>query len=115
MTLLAQAIAREEGWGIHGDLPTRQNNPGDLRHAPGEMHAPANPNGIGSFATAAEGWDALERQLMLYAERGMTIASMITDAYAPPTKNNSAQYVANVCAFLHCTSDTPVSTALGIS
>lgn len=45
-SLLATLIAKREGFGIPGALPTRQNNPGDLRHANGESHDPADPNGI---------------------------------------------------------------------
>jgi len=36
MTLLARLIAREEGLGIAGDVPTRAQS-GDLRHAPGRF------------------------------------------------------------------------------
>jgi hypothetical protein len=31
---LARLIAQEEGYGIPGAVPTRDNNPGDLHHSP---------------------------------------------------------------------------------
>jgi hypothetical protein len=111
-TKLAQAIGREEGWGIPGNLPTRNNNPGDLRHAPGEMHPAAAPDAVGSFATAAEGWANLERQLTLYADRGLSVQDMIEDCYAPPSENDSAKYLANICAWVGCSPQTLVEDAL---
>lgn len=111
-TKLALAIAREEGFGNPGNLPTRNNNPGDLRHAPDEVHAPGDPDGIGSFPNAADGWAKLERQLTLYSQRGLTVQQMIEDCYAPPTENDSAKYLANVCAWVGCSPQTLVSVAL---
>jgi hypothetical protein len=109
MSLLAQAIARQEGFGKQGAVPTVNHNPGDLEHAPGEMHTTSNP--IGSFATDDEGWAALDRQLSIYASRGLTIAAMVA-IYAPPTENDSAQYLANVCAFAQCSPQDLVSAVL---
>lgn len=111
-TKLAQAIAREEGFGIPGTLPTRNNNPGDLRHAPDETHPADAPDSVGAFPDPADGWAMLERQLQLYASRGQTVQVMIEDNYAPPTENDSAQYLANVCAWVPCTPDMLVSDAL---
>ena len=113
-TLLAQLIAKREGFGITGDLPTRQNNPGDLRHAPGEAHPADAPNSVGSFDTPAEGWAALERQLELYAQRGMTVGQAIA-CYAPPTENDSAEYLQFICDGLGCTPETTMTTALAIT
>jgi len=109
---LAQAIAREEGFGIPGDLPTRNNNPGDLRHAPDETHPPGEPDAVGSFPTPEDGWAKLERQLSLYSERGLTVQQMIEDCYAPPNENDSARYLANVCTWVGCTPQTLVRDAL---
>lgn len=110
MSKLAQLISQQEGFGILGDLPTRQNNPGDLRHAPGEVHT-GDPNGIGSFDTAADGFAALERQLQLYALRGLTLQEAVYE-FAPPSENDSAAYLAFVCKGLGCDPDTPMSEAL---
>jgi hypothetical protein len=111
-SLLAQAIAREEGYGIPGTIPTTHSNPGDLRHSPHSSHAGEAPDGIGEIDTPADGWADLERQLTLYASRGLTVGDMITSFYAPPSENDSARYVQNVCNFAHCSPDDLVSAVL---
>ena len=110
MSLLAELIAQEEGYGIPGSLPTRDNNPGDLRHSPHSYHS-GDPNAIGQIDTVTDGWADLERQLNLYADRGMTLQQAIFE-FAPPTENNSEQYLNFVCQGLGCTPDTLVSVAL---
>lgn len=110
MTKLAEAIAKMEGFGLPDALPTRSDNPGDLRHGPGEMH-PGDPNAVGDFLTVQDGWDALERQLRIYAERGMTVRQAIY-AFAPAVENNSERYLKFVCDSLGCTPGTFVSEAL---
>jgi len=111
MSRLAQLIAQREGFGVPGALPTRQNNPGDLVHAPGETHVPGEPDAIGSFENAEMGWDRLERQLTLYAERGLTLRQMVS-IYAPPPENDTAAYLKFLCQGLNCHADTLVSEAL---
>lgn len=111
MSKLAQLIAQEEGYGIPGALPTRNNNPGDLRHSPHSFHAITDPDGIGRISKVADGWADLERQLHLYAARGMTIAQAIYQ-FAPPNENNSMAYLAYIVHGLGVSSDTLVSDAL---
>lgn len=112
MSKLAQLIAKQEGFGIPGALPTRNCNPGDLEHAPGEVHTGSSP--IGSFATAQEGWDALERQLQLFADHSMTLRAAIY-AFAPPSENDSARYLDFICEGLgNVSPEMPVSEALKI-
>jgi hypothetical protein len=114
MTKLAELIATEEGFYVKGSVPNRNNNPGDLRHSPESTHLPGDPDGIGIIPSEAEGWADLERQLELYAARGLTLAQAIYE-FAPPTENDSAQYLAFVCTGLGCTPDTLVSDALTIT
>jgi hypothetical protein len=109
MTKLAEAIAHEEGFYVQGSVPSVNNNPGDLEHAPGEAHPTSSP--IGTFADIASGWAALEAQLQKYAERGMTVEQMVY-VYAPPSENNSAAYLSYVCQYVGCTPATLVSDAL---
>lgn len=108
---LARLIAQREGFGIQGDIPTRNHNPGDLEHAPGETHD--GPSPVGWFATDDEGWAALERQLQLFADRQMTLRAAIY-TFAPPAQNDSEGYLNFICTGLGCTPDTPVSKALEI-
>lgn len=110
MSKLAHAVAKMEGFGILGALPTRNNNPGDLRHAPGEIHA-GDPNAVGAFGTADEGWEALERQLQIDADRGLTLRSFVY-TYAPPNENDSQRYLDFLCAQLNCNPNTPLFQVL---
>lgn len=112
VTKLALAIAHQEGYFIPGSLPNRNNNPGDLRHAPGENH-PGNPDAVGAFPTARLGWEALQRQLGLYAERGLTVADMVYE-YAPESENDSAAYLNYVCQYVGCQPTDLVSQVLTI-
>lgn len=112
-TKLALAIGHEEGYGIPNALPTRNNNPGDLRHSPHSEH-PGDPDAIGEIDTPADGWADLDRQLELYAERGLTLQEAIYE-FAPPTENDSGRYLAHVCQALGCTADTTVAEALAIT
>jgi hypothetical protein len=106
-------IAQEEGYGIPGALPTRDNNPGDLRHSPHSFHDPDAPDAIGKIDTPEDGWADLQRQLQLYADRGLTVAQAIYQ-FAPPSENNSAAYLKFVCEGPGCYEDTPVAQALKI-
>lgn len=53
---LANAIATAEGYGVPGAIPTVRNNPGDLK-------LQSSYPEITTFATPAEGWEALYKQL----------------------------------------------------
>jgi hypothetical protein len=111
MTLLARLIAKQEGFGIPGAIPTTHNSPGDLRHAPHASHEGEGSNDIGIEPTVADGWADLERQLKLYAERGLTLRQAIYE-FAPPEENNSEQYLADICRGLGLLDSTPVAQAL---
>lgn len=111
-TKLAQLIGKEEGFGKPGTVPTTHHNPGDLRHSPHSEH-PGDPNAIGEIDTDEHGWEDLERQLQLYAERGWSIRDTIY-AFAPPTENNTEEYLKFVCAGLGLPSTTRVSEALKV-
>jgi hypothetical protein len=64
---LAQAIAKAEGFGIRGALPTRYHNPGDLKtptgtRYPGQVRL--GKAGHTVFSNDAAGWAALEAQIV---------------------------------------------------
>lgn len=112
MTKLARLIADMEGFNKVGTKPNRFNNPGDLRHSPHSKHTPWESNGIGVIDTVEHGWEDLDRQLHLYAARGLTLESMIYDFYAPPSENNSQTYLDYLCKGLNLPPSTLVSEAL---
>ena len=113
-TKLAVLISREEGFFTSGTLPNRNHNPGDLRHSPHSEH-PGDPNAIGVIDSDADGWSDLERQLQLDAARGMTLQQAIY-SWAPPTENNTVQYLADVLNGFGgiVDSSTPLSQVLEI-
>lgn len=110
---LALAIAHQEGYFIPGSLPNRNNNPGDLRHGVAEVHPDNQPDAVGSFSDPIKGWQALERQLTLDADRGMTIQQLIY-TYAPTSENDSAAYLSFVCQYVGCQPTDLVSQVLTI-
>jgi len=111
MSKLALLIANEEGFNVPGSVPNRDNNPGDLRHSPHSFHTAADPDGIGQIDSVADGWADLERQLQLYADRGLTLTQAIYE-FAPPSENDSAEYLAYICTGLGCAPNILVSAAL---
>lgn len=113
MSKLAQLIAQEEGYNVPGSLPNRDNNPGDLRHSPHSFHA-ADPDAIGQIDTASDGWADLERQLRLYAQRGLNLQQAIYE-FAPPSENDSQAYLDFICQGLGVPSTTSVAEALEVT
>lgn len=111
MSKLAQLIAKEEGFYVPGSVPNRLHNPGDLRHSPHSYHTADALDAIGSIDNDTDGWADLERQLNLFADRGLTLEQVIYE-YAPETENDSAAYLTFVCQGLGCDASTPVSEAL---
>ena len=107
---LALLISKMEGFGKPGTVPTTHHNPGDLRHSPHSEH-PEDPNAIGVIDTDEHGWEDLERQLQLYAYRNMTVKDAIYQ-FAPPTENNTQNYLNFICEGLNCSPDTPISKVL---
>lgn len=114
MSKLAHLIAQEEGFNVPGSLPQRDNNPGDLRHSPHSFHTAAAPDAIGDIDTAQDGWADLERQLHLFAQRGMTLREAIYE-FAPPSENDSEQYLNFVCQGLGVPDTISVAQALEIT
>ena len=113
MTLLARLIAKEEGFGLPNALPTRDHNPGDLRHSPHSEH-PGDPNAIGVIDNDQDGWADLERQLKLYAARGLTLADMVEE-YAPPNENQTQAYLNFICTRLGLPPTATVAQALEVT
>lgn len=98
----AQAIARAEGFGLPGVIPTLAHNPGDLK-IPG-WSGPTMGQGISVFANDADGWDRLYRQLMLIVSGKSHIYSLsdtistMAAKWTSPTE--AAAWGSNVAAVL---------------
>jgi hypothetical protein len=111
MSKLARVMAQEEGEYVAGSVPNRDHNPLDLRHSPHSSHDGEGPNDIGIIDNDADGWADADRQLKLYADRGMTLQQMVY-TLAPPSENDSNQYLDFVCQKMGLPSNTLVSQAL---
>ena len=114
MSKLAQLIAQEEGFFVPGSLPNRDHNPGNLRHSPHSFHTQSAPDAIGQIDDDTDGWEDLERQLNLFAQRGLTLREAIFE-FAPPTENNSEGYLSFVCAGLGLPDSALVSEAMEVT
>jgi len=81
--------------GGSGTLGARNNNPGNLRFA-NQTGATQGQGGFAAFGSVTEGLAALENQLTLDGNRGMTLGQMIAK-YAPASDgNNVGAYIADV-------------------
>ena len=127
MTKLAQLIAREEGYGIPGAIPTVRNNPGDLRHSNHSQHpgGPGHEDDIGTIDTVEHGWEDLEHQLQIYACEGLTLREMVNVYLGVPADapvsihdvdgNNRVLYLRALCNGLgNVDPETKVSQLLSI-
>jgi len=108
MTKLFQLMSKREGFGIPGTKPTRDNNPLDLEHAP---HIHKWDGMIGIEDSLENGILDGERQLELYASRGLTLKEMI-HIFAPPSENDTDEYLKFVCQGLNLPETALVSDAL---
>lgn len=70
------------------------NNPGNLRYAQQDGAVPGE-GGFAKFNSPEEGYTALKKQIALDKSRNLTVQSFISK-YAPPTENDTNEYVAFV-------------------
>jgi hypothetical protein len=109
MTLVL-AIAHVEGWGITGDIPTRDNNPGDIiasKFATQQGATGVDPRApkFAVFATVADGLKA-ESDLLNEHYAGMTLRAGL-NKYAPPSDgNDDSAYLEDVIQLTGMDADT---------
>lgn len=108
---LKTLIARMEGWNVSGSVAQRNRNPGNLRYA-GQSGAVGQNQGYAVFDSVEAGWAALERQIALDASRGLTLEEF-TYKYAPPSENQTRDYLKFLTSELGVTASTPLNS-LGI-
>ena len=90
---LANSIAQMEGFNTPGTIANRYNNPGNLRYATTQTGTADTVNGkFATFATAADGWQALYDYIQSKANSGTTLRDFIY-TYAPPTENDTSSYL----------------------
>lgn len=120
---LQQAIARQEGFGVAGAIPTTHHNPGNIVNgAWARAHGAVLYAGfIAMFPDDQTGWNALTALLRGTGYFGLTVQETIyrylgmkpggtgTDAKG----DNATIYIKDVCGWLVCTPDTPIASLLG--
>jgi hypothetical protein len=109
---IAQAIAQMEGYNSPGTLAQRNNNPGNLRSGAGQI---GTSGGFAVFPDAATGWAALDNQVQLNINRGLTLDQFFAGGngypgYAPSADaNNPAQYASFVGSQVGISTTVPLS------
>jgi hypothetical protein len=116
---LAQAIAKAEGFGQRGALPSRLHNPGDLKvvrdyRYPGMVRV--GKGGHAQFRTEADGWAALEHQLdkMASGESKHYSVNMTLQEIGKRYAANSRVWAKNVAHNLGVTPDTYLFEVLDV-
>ncbi len=74
----------------------------------GQEGAAPGKGGFAKFPTPEAGVKALDNQIALDASRGHTLESFIKK-YAPPSENNTSQYVKQATTALNVSPKTPIS------
>lgn len=110
---LANAIQRFEGW-APGTVAYRNNNPGNLRAGVGQSGTDAR--GYAIFPDYATGYAALEHQVQLNVDRGLTLDEFfggkpgVYGGYAPSgDSNDPGKYAGTVAGWLGIDPNTPLS------
>lgn len=96
---LAAAIARAEGFGIEGAIPTLANNPGDL--VLGDQGHGTMGMGITIFGSANDGWNALYHELNLIfsgTSRVYNTAMTFAEIAAHWTQTEVGSWASNVAS-----------------
>ena len=84
------------------------NNPGNLRFA-GQSGAVPGEGGFAYFPSPYAGYQALEKQMRLDADRGLTLRQLI-EKYAPPEENDTELYIQQMSQQLGVSEDTKIDT-----
>lgn len=89
-----------------GNLPDRNNNPGNLR--------PVGGGGFRSFNSAIEGWEAMRNQLMRYftgKTTGKALKSItdIVSTWAPSSENDTGKYIGDISKWMGVAPDAALN------
>lgn len=106
---LMNYIANMEGFNTSGTLADRNNNPGNLKYVGQAGAIGQDSRGFAIFDSVESGWNALQRQIQLDASRGLTLREF-TYKYAPPSENNTTNYLSYLTGNLGLSADTPLAS-----
>lgn len=101
-----RSIGQVVGGLFGGNLPDRNNNPGNLR--------PVSGDGFRTFGTALEGWGAMRNQLMRYftgKTTGKTLQSItdIVSTWAPSSENDTGKYIRDISKWMGVSPDVALN------
>ena len=88
--------------------PQRNNNPLNIRWAKQREAVGPDKDGYAVFLIPEAGWRAAHHQIKIDADRGMDITQFIYK-FAPPTENETDDYLTYVCRVMKCTILTPLA------
>lgn len=107
INFFTNAIAKAEGYGVTGAIPTRANNPGDLV-IPNWQGQKLGSEGISVFITPNEGWNRLKYQLYLIGSGQSHVYSLtmtIADMAKKWTRTNPDVWASIVASSIGTTTD----------
>lgn len=109
ISMIANTVESQEGY-RPGTIAYRNNNPGNLIYV-GQPGATPGEGGFAYFQSYQSGRAELERQIGLYADRGLTIQGM-AQVYAPwgHGNNNPDVYAGRIASALGVPASTPLSS-----
>jgi surface antigen len=84
-------LASADTINLGSSLAQKNNNPGNLRFA-GQEGASQGSGGFARFDTPEAGYNALQKQIDLDKSRDLTVQEFVSK-YAPPSENNTGQYI----------------------
>jgi len=101
-----RSIGQVVGGLFGGNLPDRNNNPGNLR--------PVSGDGFRTFGTALEGWGAMRNQLMRYftgKTTGKALQSItdIVSTWAPSSENDTGKYIRDISKWMGVSPDVALN------
>ncbi len=112
---LPQAIAKFEGFGASpGNLPTKNNNPGDIKFGPFAHNLGATKDQHSPFAVFSSpeaGQSAITKLLQTPGYQKLTIKEAI-ERWNGKDQPNNAQYVAAISKMTGLSPDSPLSQAI---
>lgn len=113
MATLAELIAQIEGYNTPGTIANRLNNPGNLRYGPNQSGTTQTASGtFATYSSADAGWNDLQAYINNAANQGLTLRQFVYK-YAPPTENDTTNYLNFVSNGLGVSADTPLSQIVG--
>lgn len=101
-----RSIGQVVGGLFGGNLPDRNNNPGNLR--------PVGGGGFRTFDNALEGWGAMRNQLMRYftgktTGKALQTITDIVSTWAPSSENDTGKYINDISKWMGVSPDVALN------